>query len=171
MAVKSKSGGTKSARKSAPVETEDEEDEGTATVSGIERVFNRENLLPNWTAFSEYVVEHGGPKIKPEHVGIVLTGYKYFQRSDAAVTAREEAAAQREAAKEEREAAREQKARERAERAAEREEARAARATKKAGKTEKATPAKSSKTGATKKAAAAKKATPAKKKASRKAAF
>lgn len=136
--AKSKSGGTKSAksRKAEPVE-ETEEEEVATTASGIERVFNRKTLQPNWKAFSEYVEEHGGPRIKPEHVGIVLTGYKYFQKSDSAVSAREEAAAAKAAAKEEREAAQEARRKEREERAAEREKARTEREAARANKASK----------------------------------
>lgn len=172
--AKSKSGGTKSASKKTAAPVEDEDDEGAGTVSGIERVFNRGTVQPNWRAFSEYVEEHGGPKIKPEHVGIVLTGYKYFQKSDSAVSAREEAAAAKAAAAEERDAAREAKREAAAARAAEREQARADRAAAKEAKATKGkkSAASASKAGTTKKTAtkAAAKKTAAKKKG-KKAAF
>lgn len=152
----------KTARKPEPEETQDEEPASTG--SGIERVFKKvlteKQVQPNWRAFSEYVQEHGGPSIKPEHVGVVLTGYKYFQKSDSAVEARNEASAAREERKAEREAARERLAKERAEKAAEREERKAAR--EKAAATKK-TAVKKTAAAASKPAAAAKKTTAGKK--------
>lgn len=157
----------------APVEvdaTEEETEEGTPATGGVERVLNRTSVQPNWSAFSRFIEDAGGPKINPKHVGIVLTGYKYFQKSDAAVEAREEASAAKEAAREEREAARELKAKERAQAAKDKADRAAARDAKaKAGKK---TAAASSKSGT--KATKATKATPAKKKgkkAGKKSAF
>jgi hypothetical protein len=49
-------------------------------------------ILPNWKAFSDFVEENTGTKIKPAHVGIVLTGYKAYQTSPAAKASRDEAA-------------------------------------------------------------------------------
>jgi hypothetical protein len=162
MATKSKkTTGKVSKRTARQPEPEETQDEPAATGSGIERVFKKvvtdKQVQPNWRAFSEYVSEHGGPTIKPEHVGVVLTGYKYFQKSDSAVSAREESAAARESAKAEREAAREARSKERAEKAAEREERKAAR--------EKAATAK--KTATKKTAAAASKPASSKKTASK----
>lgn len=144
-------------------------DEAPATTGGIERVIAKtaKVVQPNWKAFSEYVEQAGGPKINPKHVGIVITGYKYYQKSDMAVSAREEDAQQRAAAKEERDAAREerrqaaeQRKQEAAERKAERDKAakeKAAKATKTAAKASKPTPrATAGKATATKKAAAKK---------------
>jgi hypothetical protein len=139
--------------------------------TGLDRVLNRDGVQPNWKAFADFIEEHGGPKINPKHVGIVLTGYKFYQRSDAAVTSREAAQAAKAEAKAEREAAREQRAADRAKAAAERKEAAAAKpAAKKAVKkaAPKKTAAAASKPAAKKTAV---KKTAAKKGASRKAAF
>jgi hypothetical protein len=141
-------------------------EETPATNNGLERVLNRTTVQPNWKAFSAFVEEAGGPKINPKHVGIVLTGYKYFQKSDSAVAAREEAAEEKAAAQAERDAAREARAKEKAAKAAEREERKAAadkaskekaaKATKSAAAKSKPTP-KASAGKATAKKAAAKK--------------
>lgn len=65
---------------------------------GIKRVLSRDKVQPNWEAFSEFVVANGGPKIDPAHVGIVLSGYTYYQKSDAAKASRDAAAEKRAAA-------------------------------------------------------------------------
>ena len=173
MAVKKKS--KKTTAKPQAVEPEAAE----STSPGIERVFTKvvegKNIQPNWRAFSEYVVEHGGPTIKPEHVGVVLTGYKYFQKSDSAVSAREEAAQIKADAKAERDAAREQRDRDRAAKAKEADEARAAREASK-GKSSKtakkaAAASKPAAKKATVKTTATKKTAAKKKGAAKKAAF
>lgn len=128
------------------------------TNAGLQRVLNKTAIQPNWKAFSEFVKAADGPTISPKHVGIVLTGYKYFQKSDSAVSAREEAAAEKAAAKEERDAAREARAKERDAAKAEAEEKKAARdkaAKEKAAKATKS-PAAASKGKATPKASAGK---------------
>jgi DNA-binding protein HU-beta len=163
----------KKSRKTAPAKKAVEETTTEPTGSGLERVLNRDSVQPNWKAFSAFVEAAGGPKINPKHVGIVLTGYKYFQKSDAAVSAREEAASAKAEAKAEREAAAEQRAKDRAAKAEERETAR--KAAKKATSAKKATPKKTTAAAASKpkqavKKTAAKKSA-AKKGAGRKAAF
>lgn len=149
--------------------------------ASLERVLNPENVRPNIKAFCEWVEAQGGPKINPKHAQVVVTGYKKFQRSEDAVSAREAAKTARAEAAAERAAAREAKSKEReaekaarAEARAEREAAakeKAAKSTKTAakasapkGKAAKATPA-----AATGKAAAKK--TAAKKTSKAKAAF
>jgi hypothetical protein len=157
----------KKSRKTAPAKKAVEETTTEPTGSGLERVLNRDSVQPNWKAFSAFVEAAGGPKINPKHVGIVLTGYKYFQKSDAAVSAREEAASAKAEAKAEREAAAEQRAKDRAAKAEERETAR--KAAKKATPKKTTAAAASKPKQAVKKTAAKKSA--AKKGAGRKAAF
>lgn len=147
------------------------QEEAPATNTGLERVVARvitnKNIQPNWRGFSEMLEAETGVKIKPEHVGVVLTGYKYFQKSDGAVAAREETAQAKAAAAEERAAAKEARAKERAAKQAEREERKAerekaakekaAKATKSAAKASKPTPkATAGKATAAKKTAAKK---------------
>lgn len=116
-------------------------EEEAVEADGFDRVLNRDTVQPNWKAFSAFVEEHGGPKINPKHVGIVLTGYKQFQKSDAAVASREEAAAAKEAEREDAQAASADK---REEAAARREAAAEAKAGRDAVKAEKAAAAKKS---------------------------
>lgn len=172
--------GKKSVKKQAVVEqdVEVDEDEETTEGGGLEKVLNRATVQPNWEGFSEWVQANGGPKINPKHVGVVLTAYKRYQRSDEAKEARAAAAEQAAEAKAARDAAREEKRKAAAERKAEAAERRAAREEKKTAVKATKSPAKSSKPAATKaakatkgnSAAAAKKATPKKGRA-KKAAF
>jgi hypothetical protein len=141
-------------KKSGKVKAESSESESGAT-TGLDRVINREAVQPNWRAFSDFIEAAGGPKINPKHVGIVLTGYKFYQKSDDAVAAREEAEAEKEAAAEAREAAKAKREEARAAKAAEREEKKA-----KASEAKKAKAAKASKSAAA--ASKPKKATKAK---------
>lgn len=155
----------------AAVVADETPDESTGKGSPIERIARRghdsKTLQPNWKAFSEYVVENGGPRIKPEHIGVVLTGYKFYQKSDAAKAAREEVSttvAQ----------TREQKAAAKAERAKQAEARRAEQAEAKAGKEKTASKAGKTAAAASKPAkkvaasSAATKAAPAAKKAAAK---
>jgi hypothetical protein len=162
---------TKSSGRKAAVE-ETEEETVSERKTGIDHVLHRvveeEYVQPNWTAFQQYVLDHGGPEIDVEHIGICVTGYKYFQKSDHALSAREEVAAAREQARAQKEEDAERRAQERAAKEAEKAEKAAAREEKAA--TKKATAGKSAtkKTAAsaskpTTKKAVAKKATPAKK--------
>lgn len=146
------------------------------TQEQIDRVVNRKEVQPNWKAFSDFIAENGGPRIKPEHVGIVLTGYNpLFQKTDLAKQARQERGAAAAERKAEREAAREQREKDRAAKKAEAAEKKAAReqaAKDKAAKKTTTSAAKASKP--TPKASAGKaaaKKSPAKKKAAKKAAF
>lgn len=173
MADKSKVKNKKAAKTTAAEATS----EGfVPTPEQIDRVVNRKDVQPNWKAFSDFIAENGGPRIKPEHVGIVLTGYNpLFQKTDAAKQARSERSEAAKEAAEARAAARETRDKERAAKKAEEAEAkeakaakaseRAAKTTKSAAKASKATPKASAG-----KATAAKK-TAAKKKTAKKAAF
>lgn len=174
---------SKKTRKAAPVqdvEVEETEDSGTDSLS---KVLNPTSVRSNITAFVDWVESQGGPKINAKHAQIVLTGYKKFQKSEEAVSAREAAAAEREEAKAARVAAREEKAKEREAAAAERAERRAEREKAKAAKAEKGKKSAAAASKPKGKKAAAAKPTPtakagkataktaAKKKSAKKAAF
>lgn len=164
------------ASKAAQVEVSESD---TKIQGVIDRVVNNNKRQPNWSAFSDLVVKNGGPRISEDHIGIVLTAYKFYQGSPEAVAVREQVSS---SVAEQREA-RKAKAQEEAERrAADRkvkEEAKAARDQKAADKAAKETAAAASKPkpgkgtkatpAATKGKATAKKA--AAKKTSTKAAF
>lgn len=169
--------------KPAPVvedNTDVEESEDSERVTGIDRVIQRvvkdKNVQPNWEAFVEYVKDHGGPTLSVRDVGIVVTGYKYFQKSDHALQAREVVSQTREEARAAREAAQEQREQERAQREQEksaRAEAREAKAAKKTAASKKSAAA-ASKAKATPKATAGKKTVAKKatgKRTAKKAAF
>lgn len=177
-----KSGTKKGAKKSASKAGKQTAAKKTTTVDpeeALNKVLNPESVRANIVAFCEWVAENGGPTIKPEHAQIVVTGYKRFQKSDAAVEARKAAAAERAEAKEARAKAREEKRAEVAKRKEERAEARAQRDKDKAEKAAKSKktaaaaskPTKSKAGKATAKKAAAKKSTAKKKKGASKAAF
>lgn len=151
------------------VEDDDVEEAADDRVTGMDRIAQRKDTQPNWEAYSDFVVEHGGPRIKPNHIGIVLTGYHHYQKSDLAKEVREQVAAERAEKAAEREAAQQQRAKDRAareEEKAERAAAREAKATKKTA-TKKTAAAASKPAG---KKAAAKKTT-GKRGGARKAAF
>lgn len=136
--TKKGSGKSKAAKKTTTeVEETPAPKKGKQSKDGLQRLLDAEPQA-NHVAFSEWLVENGGPEIDPKHVQLVVVGYKKYQRSPAAVEARE---ADREAKAEEkaaRAAAREEKAKEREAKAAEREERKAAREKARAEKTEKA---------------------------------
>ncbi len=165
-------------------ETEETTEEAKAPKGNpMERIAQRghdkKNLQPNWLAFQQYVLDHGGPSIKPEHIGVVLTGYKHYQKSDHAVAARNEVSTRVAQTREQKEAAKAEKAKAAAARQQEQAEAKAAKekTASKAGKTAAAASKPSKKVAASSsatkapatKAAPAKKATPAKKVAAKKA--
>jgi hypothetical protein len=140
-----KSAGTKSGKASvaAVVDTDDEtttdvEDYAAGGEDTLVKVLNPDSVRPNIQSFVDWVVEQGGPKINPKHAQVVVTGYKRFQKSDAAKSAREEAVAAKAEARAEREAAREQRAKDRAAKAEERAERAEAREKAKAEKAAKA---------------------------------
>lgn len=113
----------------------------------VDRVVNNNKRQPNWEAFSDLVVKNGGPRISADHIGIVLTAYKFYQGSPEAVEVRKAVSSTVEQRRAEQQAAREAQAKER-------EEAKAAKAAAKAEREQKAA-AKEAK--ATKTAAAASK--------------
>jgi DNA-binding PucR family transcriptional regulator len=131
---------------------------------------------PNVAAFVQWIVDQGGPEMDVEHTQIVISSYKHFQKSDAALAYRSEVASSREEQQAARDAAREEaRAAREAKKAAE-----AAKKEKAAAKTAKSTKGKSTAAKESVPKAAAKKApakkvaaakSPAKKKAARKAAF
>ena len=92
-----------------------------------QRGHDKKNLQPNWTAFQQYVIDHGGPTIKPEHIGVVLTGYKHYQKSDHAVAARNEVSSAVAQTREQKEQARAERAKQAAARREEQQEAKAAK--------------------------------------------
>lgn len=150
---------------SPDVEEEDEEDAVEETTpkrrgraaAGFQGVLDTaKDVRPNIQAFCDWIEEQGGPKIRPSHAQIVLSGYKHYQTSDAAKQRRAGEAEAKEQSKAERDAAREQR--------------RAAAAARKAERAEKASkPAKAaSKKAAPKKATAASKPAKAAKKVTKK---
>lgn len=162
----------------APAPTEGTSDDKMTRV--IDRIVANKKMQPNWEAFSALVVKNGGPKIKADHIGIVLTGYKIYQGSPEAVEVRAKVSssveetraarnAQREADAEKRAADKKVKDDAKAARDAKAAEKEAAAATKsaavaskpKGGKGGKATPAASAGKAATKKTAAKKSSTKA----------
>ncbi len=109
-----------------------ESEETTTAADGddagsLDKILNPDSVRPNVQAFVDWVQEQGGPKINAKHAQAVITGYKRFQRSDAAKSAREAAAAEKVEAKEARAAARAKKAEETAKAKAERAEAKETR--------------------------------------------
>lgn len=88
---------TKSKSKSKVTVDEPVVEETTSRAGGIDKVISRivddGVVQPNWEAFAEFIAAHGGPKdMDVQHIGLVVTGYKYYQKSDHAVGARERAA-------------------------------------------------------------------------------
>lgn len=175
----------KATKKAAAPVVETEETTEESGTDPLAKVLNPTSVRPNIQAFVDWVEENGGPRLNAKHAQVAITAYKRYQKSDAAVTAREAAAAEKAEAKAARERAREERRAAQAEKAAEREERKAARekaaAERKAKKTTSAAKASAPKKGkkaeaaspkarAGKKTAATKK-TAAKKTAAKKAAF
>jgi hypothetical protein len=154
-------------------------DSDTKIQGVIDRVVNNNKRQPNWSAFSDLVVKNGGPKIKEDHIGIVLTAYKFYQGSPEAVAVREQVSSSVEESRAARQAQREADAARRAADKKVKDDAKAARDAKaaekeakasktaaaaskpKGGKAAKATPSASAGKATAKKAAAKKSSTKA----------
>src|SRR5690349_471165 len=107
--------------------TEESAPKGNPMERIAQRGHDKKNLQPNWLAFQQYVIDHGGPSIKPEHIGVVLTGYKHYQKSDHAVAARNEVSTRVAQTREQRDQAKAERAKAAAAREQERKEAKAAK--------------------------------------------
>jgi hypothetical protein len=126
--------------------TKQAQSESDVKIQGvIDRVVNNEKRQPNWEAFSDLVVKNGGPRISADHVGIVLTAYKFYQGSPEAVEVRQQVSQSVEAKRAEREQAREADAAKRAEAKAAKDEAAAKKAAAAEAKASKTTAAAASK--------------------------
>lgn len=123
----------------------------------VQRILeSTDNIRPNVAAFVRWIEEQGGPELDLEHTQIVISSYKHFQKSDAALNYRSEVASTREE--------------QQAQRDAEREEARKAREAKRAEEAAAKEKAAAKSTKSTKgKQSAAKASVPAKKAAAKKA--
>ena len=104
------------AKKNKAAKATTEPTESDVKIQGvIDRVVNNNKRQPNWEAFSDLVVKNGGPRISADHIGIVLTAYKFYQGSPEAVEVRKQVASTVESRRAEQQQAREAEAAKRAE--------------------------------------------------------